>query len=330
MHNSVRVTGDFAGWLAANAAAVEIYYHSDTYSAETSVSTLSYPVAVKFDLPVASQPYEITGSASSPKGTRPSFLQTRKSPSVFQNLRSHQFTTGAVDLSGQDASLGMHWFDIGADHVQVTNSFYMGYQDVANSQHFGYKVDVPAGNDYGHSYRFKINDWTWSPMPDDFWFNVVVATVSPPGQTWTGAVSGNWADPGNWTTTVPDNGFSSTFDDSVGSGYTTVVANGIATPTSVTFNNSSKNFTITGTAGIAGAATVLKQGTGTVTMGSVNTYGGVTTVEAGKLILQGTAKAMVPVLTQRRRQHQGRHARPRLPGRSQPGRDRQELADREL
>ena len=32
-------------------------------------------------------------------------------------------------------------------------------------------------------------------------------------------------------------------------------------------------------------------------MGSVNTYGGVTTVEGGKLVLQGTAKAMVPVLT---------------------------------
>ncbi len=67
------------------------------------------------------------------------------------------------------------------------------------------------------------------------------------------------------------------------------------TPNSVTFNNSIKNFVVTGTAGFGGAATVLKQGTGTVTMSSANSYTGLTTLENGKLVLAAGAKT--PVLS---------------------------------
>ncbi len=111
---------------------------------------------------------------------------------------------------------------------------------------------------------------------------------------WTGTGDGVWSNTANWNPASTPNGVMNTFDDTA-TGLTADIASA-ATPTSVVFNNSSKNFTITGTSGIGGTATVLKQGTGTVTMSSVNTYSGVTTVEAGKLILSGTAKAMVPVL----------------------------------
>ncbi len=111
---------------------------------------------------------------------------------------------------------------------------------------------------------------------------------------WTGTGGTAWSSTGNWTPGSTPNGVKNTFDDTA-TGLTADIASA-ATPTSVVFNNSSKNFTITGTSGIGGTATVLKQGTGTVTMSSINTYSGVTTVEAGKLILSGAAKAMVPVL----------------------------------
>ncbi len=129
------------------------------------------------------------------------------------------------------------------------------------------------------------------------WFDGIHVDV-----TWTGGVNSTWnPGTGNWKTTsggaaAPySDGTDVTFSDSA-TGTTTANISANVTPSSVVFNNSSKNFTITGASGIGGTATVLKQGTGTVTMSSVNTYSGVTTVEAGKLILSGAAKAMVPVL----------------------------------
>ncbi len=117
------------------------------------------------------------------------------------------------------------------------------------------------------------------------------------GTTWSTVIgSNNWKKTSDGTSADYVNGTAVTFNDTA-TGLTANISAADVTPTSVTFNNSDKNFTITGTKGIAGSTTtVLKQGTGTVTIGSVNTYGGVTTVEAGTLILQGNAKAMVPVL----------------------------------
>ncbi len=86
-----------------------------------------------------------------------------------------------------------------------------------------------------------------------------------------------------------------TFDDSA-TGTTTANITAAVAPATVTFNNStSKSFSITGAAGIGGAATVLKQNTGTVTMSSANSYTGLTTLENGKLVLAAGAKT--PVLS---------------------------------
>ncbi len=131
--------------------------------------------------------------------------------------------------------------------------------------------------------------------------DVVIAAAAA---TWTGGANSAWsttAGSGNWklsggAAASYSNGAAVTFDDTA-AGSTADISVADVTPASVVFNNASKNFTITGTKGIAGTATtVKKQGAGTVTMGSVNTYGGLTTVEGGKLILQGAAKAMAPVL----------------------------------
>ncbi len=125
-------------------------------------------------------------------------------------------------------------------------------------------------------------------------FRIVNLSAVGGDVVWTGTGGTAWSSTGNWTPASTPNGVMNTFDDTA-TGLTADIASA-ATPTSVVFNNSSKNFTITGASGIGGTATVLKQGTGMVSMSSVNTYSGVTTVEAGKLILTGAAKAMVPVL----------------------------------
>ncbi len=154
----------------------------------------------------------------------------------------------------------------------------------------------------GGSYWFEASDiisshrgtWALNRASDDVGFRLAFMPAAGGDVVWTGTGGTAWSSTGNWNPGSTPNGVKNTFDDTA-TGLSADIASA-ATPTSVVFNNSSKNFTITGASGIGGTATVLKQGTGTVTMSSVNTYSGVTTVEAGKLILSGAAKAMVPVL----------------------------------
>ncbi len=111
--------------------------------------------------------------------------------------------------------------------------------------------------------------------------------------TWTGASNTTWHNTANWNPSSSPDGVAVTFDNTA-TGTSANIASA-ATPTSVTFN-ASQSFSITGASfGIGGAATVLKQGTGTVTMSSANSYTGLTTQENGKLVLAGGAKT--PVLS---------------------------------
>ncbi len=112
--------------------------------------------------------------------------------------------------------------------------------------------------------------------------------------TWTGASDMTWSNTANWSPASTPNGVDVTF----GNTATGTVANitAAATPSSVTFDNTGINYSVTGaTYGIGGAATVLKKGTGTVTISSTNNYTGLTTLQNGKLLLQAGAKT--PVLS---------------------------------
>ena len=113
--------------------------------------------------------------------------------------------------------------------------------------------------------------------------------------TWSAVVgSGNWKRSSGATGDYSD-GADVTFDDSA-TGITTInLSAANVTPNSVTFNNSSKTYTVGGSFGIAGATGVLKQGTGTVTLNGVNIYTGTTTVQGGTLELGVSAQAPVLV-----------------------------------
>jgi autotransporter-associated beta strand protein len=123
---------------------------------------------------------------------------------------------------------------------------------------------------------------------------------------WTGLADTTWSTASglnNWKNssgTAIDyaNGIDATFDNTA-TGLTADISAADVSPSSVVFNNSTKNFTVTGTKGIAGSTGILKQGTGKVTLSSVNSYTGVTTVDGlgGTLQLNGVTKAQAPVLT---------------------------------
>jgi autotransporter-associated beta strand protein len=113
---------------------------------------------------------------------------------------------------------------------------------------------------------------------------------------WSGAQSSEWStrilSPAkNWTVTgLPTDyaeGDPVTFDDSL-TGTSTVnlsVAN--VSPASVTFNNSKTNYTLQGSASIAGGTKLTMTGTATVSIANTNTYTGATALNAGILQFKG-------------------------------------------
>ena len=85
-----------------------------------------------------------------------------------------------------------------------------------------------------------------------------------------------------------------TFNDANNGDYA-VTLNTVVTPNAVTFNNSSGNYTFSGTGGIGGGGGLTKLGTGSVTLSTSNTYTGATNVIGGSLIL--SAAGALPVGT---------------------------------
>jgi fibronectin-binding autotransporter adhesin len=118
----------------------------------------------------------------------------------------------------------------------------------------------------------------------------VGAPVFAAGITWTSATNGTWdTTTGNWTGGSPTaNLYSNVTPDSVlfddtGANTTVSLAAGL-TPASVTVNNSTKNYTFQ-TSGFGGSGSLLKQGSGSLTLSVANSYSGGTTVSAGTLQL---------------------------------------------
>jgi autotransporter-associated beta strand protein len=117
---------------------------------------------------------------------------------------------------------------------------------------------------------------------------MVVTAVSATYQTWSGAANGNW-DIGtttNWlsgvTPAVYADGNAALFDDTA-SNSTVSVATPVS-PSAIYLNNNSKNYSFAGSA-ITGSGSLNKQGTGSLTLSSANSYSGGTTLGAGTLIV---------------------------------------------
>jgi autotransporter-associated beta strand protein len=126
--------------------------------------------------------------------------------------------------------------------------------------------------------------------------------ISGDTPTWTGATNGNWTTAaiggaGNWR--LPDNsptdfitGDTLTFDDSA-TGTTAInISDASVSPALLIFNNSALSYTIgsTGNFGIA-TGSLVKNGSGTLTINTANTYSGGTQLLTGTLLV-GNASAL--------------------------------------
>jgi autotransporter-associated beta strand protein/T5SS/PEP-CTERM-associated repeat protein len=137
-------------------------------------------------------------------------------------------------------------------------------------------------------------------LTDGAWISAVIVTFQGQGlvpvYTWTGKSNGDWDinTTTNWvlslsgspgTPAVWTDGVITRFDDTA-KGTTTVNAITNLAPGSLTVSNNSASYTFTGPGSITGAP-LLKQGTGTLTVASANTFGpGVASqVQAGAVVL---------------------------------------------
>jgi autotransporter-associated beta strand protein len=129
----------------------------------------------------------------------------------------------------------------------------------------------------------------------------VTLTIAGDNPRWSGLDNGNWmvgstGANSNWkliTTGTPTDyiqGDAVFFNDSAEGTTAVNISAANVSPTSVTFNNSTKAYTLSssGGFGIAGTAALTKTGTGTVTISTVNSYSGGTNINNGMLALSGS------------------------------------------
>lgn len=104
------------------------------------------------------------------------------------------------------------------------------------------------------------------------------------GNLWDNNVTQNWNTGGSPATFLPTDNV--VFDDTSSNGSVTL--SGSLLPGSVTINNTTTAYTISGTGHIAGTAGLLKSGTGTLTISSTNSYSGGAVISAGTVIVSNT------------------------------------------
>ncbi|MGN6368647.1 MAG: autotransporter-associated beta strand repeat-containing protein [Phycisphaerae bacterium] len=193
-------------------------------------------------------------------------------PSTFSLVPTSGVSSGNYTLvSASSLALGtMPTFIL----VEPTGniSFSAGANGTASFGRSTFKIDLLTANQI----RLDVNapgaaSLTWTGAVNSIW------DVTNPDGSVTGTA--NWS--GSNTTFV--NLDNVTFNDTASN--TNVTINTTVVPGSVTFSNSSKNYTLSGTGGIAGATTVTLNGTGLVAIGNANSYTGGTSVLSGTLAI---------------------------------------------
>jgi fibronectin-binding autotransporter adhesin len=115
---------------------------------------------------------------------------------------------------------------------------------------------------------------------------------------WSGSVSGAWDidTTANWTDLISGSaakfleGDPVVFNDQA-SGSTDVVVSQAVSPGELTFNHSSRDYSLSGAGKVSGSVGLLKQGSGTLTVSANNDYTGPTRIEGGILSISSVADA---------------------------------------
>jgi fibronectin-binding autotransporter adhesin len=202
-------------------------------------------------------------------------------------------TIGGNLSSGYDANSNIAW-NLLAPLTVTGNLTTLGTQTVAllNNPTPGSSATVVT---YGGTFSGNIADFAlansanYRSVTFQNTGGAITVSTGTGVRTWVGAHA---TDPTFWDAVTPNwvegdnlffNGDSVVFDDTaIG---TTVAMQGTLLPFAVSFNNSTKDFSVGGPGLLSGSTGITKTGTGTLTLGAANTFTGAVNVNGGVLNL---------------------------------------------
>jgi len=138
---------------------------------------------------------------------------------------------------------------------------------------------------YGSDHLPVVADYSLALPGQNLTWDNAPATLVNDGATWDLNHYLNWNSGANATTYTESS--TVTFSDN-NNGHYSVTLNTTVNPASVTFSNSSGNYTLSGSGTIAGTGSLTKTGTGTVVLSTLNSYTGGTFVNQGLLQINPT------------------------------------------
>lgn len=182
--------------------------------------------------------------------------------------------------------------------VTVNAGNTAGFSNGATYDLIGYGSFSGAAADFTKGTISGLSSRQSATLGNDAVNKFITLTIAGDNPVWTGRDSSSWqtgatGDNSNWklqTAGTPTNyieGDNVVFDDSALGSTAVNISAASVSPSSTTFNNSAKNYTVSsiGGFGIADSGVFIKNGSGTVTLTTANTYTGPTTIAAGTLQL---------------------------------------------
>lgn len=225
----------------------------------------------------AGKTYLLAAAPSTPTGLR-------ATQSGGQVLLAWNAATDAVGYNFKRSTTS------GSSYLILTNTSATNFTDSSVVNGTTYFYVVSATNQIGES-------------ADSAPISITPGVGAGTNLIWSGTVNGNWnAATTNWS----GNGLATAYQDGVtvllddtAPGNTTLNLTAAVSPASVTVNNSSLAYTISGSA-IGGAGSLTKSGAGALTLSGINTFSGGTTINAGTVNLNnggssGTLRGNVTV-----------------------------------
>jgi fibronectin-binding autotransporter adhesin len=196
-------------------------------------------------------------------------------------LQTNQWVNVAVTLGGHSAIIYINGKPVAAGSVLINPTYVNATNDFIGKSQFS---GDPLFS--GSISQFSIYDYALTPTQvDDLLNNNLVWTGGQNGNTWDAATTSNFKLVSTSAASVYSQGDRVTFD---GTGTGTVNLSGALSPFSVTVSSSSA-VTFAGAGSITGSTSLLKTGTGALTVNTTNTFTGGTSVSGGTILMANAA-----------------------------------------